>query len=121
MKKLSFFLIVILFIAACNNTAGTDEANTDNTEQTEAVIEVATLQVTGMHCGSCENSITTTLEAMDGVITAKASVDKGMARVKFDPAKVSPEDFKAAIEDKGYEVTEYEIMDPKDKPAKPVE
>jgi len=118
MKKLSFLLIAIIFIAACSNTATNDQTNTENTE-TE--IQVAAFKVTGMHCGSCEKTITAALNAFEGAEGAEASADKGIARVKFDPEKVTPEDFKAAIEDKGYEVTEYKIVEPKEKQAKPVE
>jgi copper chaperone CopZ len=120
MKKLSFFLIVILFIAACNNTTTTDQPNTENTETTEVGVKVAELKIGGMHCASCENSVASALTELDGVEYAKASVDMKIAKVTFNPAKVGPEDFKAAIEGKGYEMIECTILEPNEKPAEPV-
>lgn len=124
MKKLSFLLIVILFIAACNNTTTSDQTNIENTEvieATETVSEIAIIKISGMHCAGCENTITTALTALDGVKDAKVSVEMEAAKVKYDPAKVSPEDIKAAITAKGYEVVEFNTVQPKETPAETVE
>jgi copper chaperone CopZ len=119
MKYFSFLLILFVFLAACNNTATSDQKNTDNTEEStpqEGVIEIAIIDITGMHCESCEKSITDLLLEIDGVVDAKASLEHEQAKAKFEPAKVSADELKAAIIEKGYGVDNVEIieMEPQD-------
>ncbi len=121
MKKLSFLLIAILVMTACNNTSSTDQTNTETTETKEAALTVISIKITGMHCASCENTISTALTELDGVEKAKASADMETAKVVYDPAKVGPDDFKAAIEGKGYVMVDYTIIEPIDKPVSPIE
>jgi len=128
MKRISFLLILVLIIAACNNTANTDQTNTDqtnadNTEaiQQEAVIEVAIITVSGMNCEGCETTITGALNEIDGVIEAKASFTEQQAKVKFDSSKAGIEEFKAAIEGKGYTVDEIEVVEYTAQSAEPGE
>ncbi|MCK5078606.1 MAG: heavy-metal-associated domain-containing protein [Bacteroidales bacterium] len=128
MKKISFLLILVLIVAACNNTANTDQTNTDqtntdNTEaiQQEAVIEVAIITVSGMNCGGCETTIAGALNEIDGVMDAKASFTEQQAKVKFDSSKADIEEFKAAIEGKGYTVESIEVVEYTDQSAEPTE
>jgi copper chaperone len=66
--------------------------------------ESVSINVTGMKCGGCENSINGKLSAMDGVLSVKAShVDKRVD-VEFDPEKISIEDIEDAIDDAGFSV-----------------
>lgn len=113
MKKLSFLIVLIIFIAACNNSTTGDQNQAVNTEQLsaqEGVIEVAVINVSGLHCESCVNTITTTLNEIDGITDAKVSLEQEQAKIKFEPAKVSMEDVKTAIEGKGYGMGEVEII-----------
>ncbi len=62
------------------------------------------IAVSGMKCGGCENTINTTLQALEGVASAKAShIDKRVA-VEFDPELIDVEDIEDAIEDAGFSV-----------------
>ena len=63
-----------------------------------------TIYVTGMMCPHCENAVRTALEALDGVISAEASHEKGTAAVTLG-ADVSDEALRNAVEEKGYTVT----------------
>ncbi len=63
-----------------------------------------TLQITGMMCPRCEARVKKALEALDGVAAAEVSHEKGCALVKLD-ADVADGLLKAAVEDKGYQVT----------------
>ena len=65
-------------------------------------MEKITLNVKGMHCSSCENSIKKALKD----IGAKASVDVkgGMVSAEYDSGKVDIKDIRAAIEKTGYKV-----------------
>jgi copper chaperone CopZ len=66
--------------------------------------ESIVIAVSGMKCGGCENTINTTLQALDGVVAVKAShVDKRVA-VDFDPELIDVEDIEDAIEDAGFQV-----------------
>lgn len=121
MKKLSYLIVLLIFAAACNNTTP-EQSSTEVTNVDENIIAVAVFKVSGMHCESCEKTITNVLNEMDGVIDAKASVDHELAKAKFDPAIANVEDLKAAIEGKGYSVDEdIEIIKIDKTTGKPVE
>jgi copper chaperone len=66
--------------------------------------ETASLTVTGMKCGGCENNVTSKLLALDGVKTASASSKEKAVNVEFDPDKTSLDAIKQAITDVGYTV-----------------
>ena len=61
------------------------------------------LKVAGMTCQGCVRSVQKVLEAIPGVEHAEVSLEKGQARVSFDPAQTGLDAFKAAIADAGYE------------------
>jgi Cu2+-exporting ATPase len=63
-----------------------------------------TIHITGMMCPHCENTVKTALEALDGVITARASHEEGIAAVTLG-AQVSDETLRSTVEEKGYTVT----------------
>lgn len=66
-------------------------------------METAVLKVDGMTCGGCVSSVTRVLKALPGVVDVQVSLEKGEARVDFDPAAVSIAQFKGAINDAGYD------------------
>lgn len=122
MKYLSSILIILFLAAACNSPQ-TEQASTDNNESTEKVttIEIVVINVSGMHCEGCEKTISDALSALEGVQDARASFTEEQAKVKYDPAIVSIEEFTAVIEDKGYGVSDYEIMPMENKIIEQVE
>lgn len=123
MKKILILLIAIGLFAACNNANKAKEAKTENETEAvttkEEIIEVAIIDVTGMHCDGCVNTITKALTEIDGVSEAKVSLEYEQAKVKFSASKVSEEDFKTAIEGKGYGVGNIEIKKIEDQTAQP--
>ena len=71
---------------------------------TSNVVE-AKINIEGMTCTSCEHTIDYSLKTTNGVLDATSSYKTGVAKVKYDKSKVSPEQLKKAIEDKtGYKV-----------------
>jgi len=71
---------------------------------TANVVEVK-INIEGMTCTSCENTIDYSLKTTKGVLSATSSYKTGIAKVKYDKTKVKPEDLKKAIEEKaGYKV-----------------
>lgn len=70
-------------------------------------MEHTTLNITGMSCGHCVGAVTTALTALDGVTVERVTV--GSATVAYDPARTSPDQLAAAVEDAGYEVRPVQI------------
>jgi len=68
-------------------------------------------QVEGMHCGGCSSAIVGALERIDGVESATADHEKGVATAVYRPAKVEAEELKAAIEKLGYKVVGQKTTD----------
>ncbi|MDT8392473.1 MAG: heavy metal-associated domain-containing protein [Bacteroidales bacterium] len=124
MKKILILLFAVILIAACNSAPNKGQTEAENTEQTTAPmddIEVAVIDVTGMHCAACEKTVNSALTDIDGVEEATVSLDYEQAKVKYSPSKVNIDDFKAAIEGKGYGVAKIEILKSNDQSAPPAE
>ena len=98
--------MLAMIVAACGNNTSTQKKSEPGKQ---AAVEVAVMDISGMHCDGCVNTITGVLTEMEGVNDVKVSLEYEQAKVKFDPEEVSAEELKAAIEDKGYEVTNTEI------------
>ncbi len=60
------------------------------------------LEVKGMSCDSCANTIKTELESMEGVIKADVSFERSNAVVQYRPSKVEPERLIRKIRQIGY-------------------
>ena len=63
-----------------------------------------TINIEGMMCGHCEASVKKALEALDGVVSADVSHDKGTAVVTLEK-DVSDDVLTKAVEDKDFKVT----------------
>ena len=63
-----------------------------------------TINIEGMMCGHCEASVKKALEAVDGVVNADVSHDKGTAVVTLEK-DVSDDVLTKAVEDKDFKVT----------------
>lgn len=80
----------------------------------KAVLHQARLDISGMTCAGCESSVNHVLNSKEGVVEAKADYDKALAQVTYDPAMITPDTLKAAIENEvGYQVTNIQIVDDK--------
>jgi len=66
--------------------------------------ESASINVNGMKCGGCENTLNTALAAIDGVLAVKASHQEKRVDVEFDPAKTDLDEIEDAIADAGFSV-----------------
>lgn len=76
----------------------------------QSVFDEVRLDIEGMTCAGCENSVNHILNSKEGVVETKADYESGTAKVIYDPTVVSPETFKAIIEDEiGYQVTNISI------------
>ncbi len=66
--------------------------------------EQITLDIEGMSCSGCCNSVENTLSNLEGVTQAEVDLDNGSASVSYDPDKVTIDDFRNAVDEAGYEV-----------------
>ncbi|MEL7833737.1 heavy metal translocating P-type ATPase [Fodinibius sp. Rm-B-1B1-1] len=64
------------------------------------------LQIEGMHCAGCANSVEKALSGVEGVKKASVNLATEKALVEFDNGGVAEQDLKAAVEGAGYEVKE---------------
>jgi copper chaperone CopZ len=65
----------------------------------------ATLDVTGMHCGSCAALIQDTLVDQAGVETVEVDLESAKAEVGFDPTTISLTELCETIAGLGYGAT----------------
>jgi copper chaperone len=67
-------------------------------------MEKMTLNVTGMSCGHCVNSIEGSVGELSGVTAVKVNLDTGTVNVEFNPNEVTLDKIKDTIDDQGYDV-----------------
>lgn len=63
-----------------------------------------TLNINGMTCGGCVNSVTNALKQIDGVSNVQVSLADKNAVIDFDDSKTNVDSLKQAVEDAGYDV-----------------
>ena len=63
-----------------------------------------TINIEGMMCEHCLNSVTKAITGIDGVTDVEVSLNPGQAKVNFDSSKIDVEDLEEVITDKGYRV-----------------
>ncbi|BCJ88363.1 copper chaperone CopZ [Effusibacillus dendaii] len=63
-----------------------------------------TLNVQGMSCNHCVNSVEGALGKLVGVSSAKVDLSANQVTVSFDDTVVSVDQLKETIEDQGYDV-----------------
>lgn len=60
------------------------------------------LKIEGMHCAGCSTRLERVLNNLEGVETAKVSLEEKRATIKYDETKISLESIKEAIDDAGF-------------------
>jgi copper chaperone len=68
--------------------------------------ESASLKVTGMKCGGCENNVTTKLKTLAGVKSVTASSKNQEVKIEFDGEQTNLKAITQAITDVGYTVVD---------------
>ncbi|KAJ0793113.1 putative translocase [Helianthus annuus] len=74
-------------------------------------VRTITFKIGGMECASCSTSIESVLQELNGVESAIVSALQGQAVVKYVPELVGVKAIKEAVEDAGFEVTEFSEQD----------
>ncbi len=65
-------------------------------------IKTVRLEISGMTCEHCARSVEKILSGVEGVIEKSVSYPEGRGEVRFDSARLSPEDLKSAIDASGH-------------------
>ena len=60
------------------------------------------LKIEGMHCAGCSTRLEKVLNNLEGVETAKVSLEEKKETIKYDETKINIENIKEAIEDAGF-------------------
>lgn len=63
-----------------------------------------TIDIRGMTCQGCVQSVTRVLRAIPGVTAVDVSLERRQANIRFDAGQVSSDAFRKAIEQAGFEV-----------------
>ena len=67
-------------------------------------MEQIVIGIGGMSCQGCVKNVSGVLLALPGVARVDVSLAAGQASIAFDPEIVGAEQFRAAIEDAGFDV-----------------
>ncbi len=102
MKKILLFLFLVAFTIACTSNA--DKAKT-SAQISAAAIKTISLNVKGMSCSGCEETINESVQKITGVTECIASFKDGKANVKYDTTKTNLKAISKAITSAGYEVS----------------
>ena len=60
------------------------------------------LKIEGMHCAGCSTRLEKVLNNLEGIETAKVSLEEKKATIKYDETKINIESIKETIEDAGF-------------------
>ena len=106
MKKSILILSAFLLIISCQSNEKDEKIQGDNQDLIELKAENLVsieLQIGGMTCTGCENTISSGLLSLHGVAEASASHLDSNAIVLYDTTLVNIEDMKSIVEKKGYD------------------
>lgn len=65
-------------------------------------MDMAVFKIAGMTCQGCVRSATRVLQAVPGVAEVDVSLERGEAKLRYDPAQAGTAAFRKAIESAGF-------------------
>jgi copper chaperone CopZ len=107
MKK---FLIIVVAIGMTLASCGNQEKESTIDSEKQAVVNpenvvLIDMDVNGMTCTGCENTIKTGVSELEGVVSVKASHTDAKTYVEVDTSLTKVDEISQVIVSKGYEVT----------------
>jgi len=106
MKKIILALLVLTIITSCQSKEKDNKKQEENPDlieiKAENVVRIE-LQIGGMTCAGCENTISSGLLSLHGVTEVSVSHLDSNAIVLYDTSLVRIEDLKSVVEEKGYD------------------
>ena len=103
MKIYALFFSVMIPLAVYHNVSASSQTTMSVVQPIEQ--KIVTLEVPGMFCATCPFIVRKSLEALSGVIGAKASNETKTVIVTYDPAKVTTKALREATKKAGYPST----------------
>ncbi len=100
----SLLLAASLLTVACNSAGNKTDEKAADTESLAAEWVEVTLDVEGMTCDGCENTIKMGVESLEGIASVESSHEEGWTKVKYDKSTTSLEEIEGKITDTGYTV-----------------
>ena len=107
MKKIFTILLAIaISITACNTNKkdSSNEKEAAKTEVTPENVVLIDMDVNGMTCTGCENTIKSGVSELEGVVSVEASHTDAKTYVKVDTSLTDIDKISETISSKGYEV-----------------
>ncbi len=101
MKKLIFLFIVVAFISC---QSGNKNSKVEEPAVETAQIVETTINIGGMHCDMCVNSVEKGVKELDGIASVVVSLNDSNAVVSYDAQKVELTQIEKAIEKRGYSI-----------------
>ncbi|XP_059338716.1 copper-transporting ATPase 1 isoform X3 [Ammospiza nelsoni] len=74
-------------------------------DPSQPLTQVVVINIEGMTCGSCVQSIEGVLSQKAGVKSVHVSLQNGTGTIEYDPLQTSPEDLRSSIEDMGFDAS----------------
>lgn len=113
MRKLAVLILISAFaVVSCNNKSTETKDNTDveksvSQENQNTVV----LNIEGMTCEGCENTIKSGLESLPGIVKVKASHVDSNAIVVYDANQVTIEEMGEMVQKKGYKYIDFSLVE----------
>jgi copper chaperone CopZ len=113
-KNVIIILLTAITLAACNNPDSAQSPSETEPEFEPADVVMVDMDVEGMTCTGCENTIKTGVSELDGVVEVSASHVDAKTFVKVDTSLTSIESIKETIKSKGYTVQSASVQESED-------
>jgi copper chaperone CopZ len=98
MKRLLSYATALMLFFACNSKEPVQQ------DAIASEIRYEKINISGMSCTGCEETITTGITALEGVQEARADYVQGAAWITYDAARLDHDQLTHAIESRGYKV-----------------
>ena len=107
MKRVLVLLMAMMVLVGVVMLSSCEKSDNSAAQAEVQVVkaEKVNLNVEGMTCGSCVNSIETALAKQNGIIKGKVSLAENACAVEFDASKTNTDEILATIEKAGYSAT----------------
>ena len=97
MKKILLLFIALLFVSCSSKKQAEDPMKQ---------IQIVSINLPTMVCGTCKKTITKAIYAVEGVKGVDIDIDKKVAQVKFVPLQTNLATIEHAVTEAGYDANE---------------
>lgn len=101
-RTISLAVVSVAVFLAGIGAGGCGRQEPPGAVETKAALKTVLIPVEGMSCMVCATRVKKALSSLEGVSDAEVNLGDRQARVRFDPAKVSPERLASTVGGLGY-------------------